>query len=85
LTQTIKFFDFHHATGSPIAGEALRDDVEPFAYLRDILERIVAARTKANELSSSPPWARKASRAPHGCQLLTATGVLLASRGTNFP
>jgi hypothetical protein len=31
----------------------------PFAYLRDILERIVAARTKANELSSSLPWAWK--------------------------
>jgi transposase len=29
--------------------------VEPFAYLRDVPERIVSARTKANELSSLLP------------------------------
>jgi transposase len=36
--------------------------VEPFAYLRDVLERIVSARTKANELSSLLPWAWKAAQ-----------------------
>jgi transposase len=38
------------------------NDVEPFAYLRDVLERIVSAKTKANELSSLLPWAWKASQ-----------------------
>ena len=37
--------------------------VEPFAYLRDVLERIVSGKTKANELSSLLPWAWKASQA----------------------
>ena len=36
--------------------------VEPFAYLRDVLERIVSARTKANELSLLLPWAWKAAQ-----------------------
>ena len=36
--------------------------VEPFAYLRDVLDRIVSGRTKANELSSLLPWAWKASQ-----------------------
>jgi transposase len=36
--------------------------VEPFAYLRDVLERIVSGQTKANELSSLLPWAWKASQ-----------------------
>ena len=39
------------------------NDVEPFAYLRDVLERIVSGQTKANELSSLLPWAWKASQA----------------------
>ena len=38
------------------------NDVEPFAYLRDVLERIVSGRTKANELSSLLPWTWKASQ-----------------------
>jgi transposase len=39
------------------------NDVEPFAYLRDVLERIVSGKTKANELGSLLPWAWKASHA----------------------
>ena len=35
--------------------------VEPFAYLRDVLERIVSGQTKANELGSLLPWAWKAA------------------------
>lgn len=38
------------------------NEVEPFAYLRDVLERIVSGRTKASELSSLLPWAWKASQ-----------------------
>ncbi len=37
-------------------------DVEPFAYLRDVLERIVSGKTKANDLASLLPWAWKASQ-----------------------
>ena len=40
------------------------NDVEPFAYLRDVLERIVSGASKANELSSLLPWAWKASQNP---------------------
>ena len=36
--------------------------VEPFAYLRDVLERVVSGKTRANELSSLLPWAWKASQ-----------------------
>jgi transposase len=39
------------------------NDVEPFAYLRDVLERIVSRKTKVNQLSSLLPWAWKASQA----------------------
>ena len=38
------------------------NEIEPFAYLRDVLEQIVSGRTKANELSSLLPWAWKASQ-----------------------
>jgi hypothetical protein len=31
------------------------NDVEPFAYLRGVLERIVSGKTKANELASLLP------------------------------
>lgn len=39
------------------------NDVEPFAYLRDVLERIVSGKTKANALNSLLPWAWRASQA----------------------
>jgi hypothetical protein len=39
------------------------NDVEPFAYLRDVLERIVSGKTKVNQLSSLLPWAWKHSQA----------------------
>jgi transposase len=38
------------------------NEIEPFAYRRDVLERIVSGRTKANELSSLLAWAWKASQ-----------------------
>ena len=37
--------------------------VEPFAYLRDVLERIVSGKTKSNALVSLLPWAWKPSQA----------------------
>jgi hypothetical protein len=37
--------------------------LEPFAYLRDVLERIVSGAIKANNLASLLPWAWKASQA----------------------
>ena len=39
------------------------NDVEPFAYLRDVLERVVSGKTRINELGSLLPWAWKASQA----------------------
>jgi transposase len=39
------------------------NDVEPFAYLRDVLESMVSGKTKANDLGSLLPWAWKASQA----------------------
>jgi hypothetical protein len=47
---------------SPIQTARL-NDVEPFAYLRDVLERLVSGATKANNLASLLPWAWKASQA----------------------
>jgi transposase len=38
------------------------NEIEPFAYLRDVLEQIVSGRTKASELGSLLPWAWKASQ-----------------------
>jgi hypothetical protein len=38
------------------------NDVEPFVYLSDVLERIALSKTKANELGSLLPWVWKASK-----------------------
>jgi transposase len=35
--------------------------VEPFAYLKDVLERLVAGRTKAHQLDELLPWQWKAT------------------------
>jgi transposase len=51
------------ATVASLIQTAKLNGVEPFAYLRDVLERIVSGKTKANELNSLLPWAWKASRA----------------------
>jgi transposase len=51
------------ATIASLIQTAKLNDVEPFAYLRDVLERIVSGRTKANDLASLLPWAWKASQA----------------------
>jgi transposase len=51
------------ATLASLIQTAKLNGVEPFAYLRDVLERIVSGKTKANKLSSLLPWAWKASQA----------------------
>jgi transposase len=51
------------ATIASLIQTAKLNDVEPFAYLRDVLERIVSGKTKANDLASLLPWAWKASQA----------------------
>ena len=35
--------------------------VEPFAYLKDVLERVVSGRTKAHQLDDLLPWQWKAT------------------------
>jgi transposase len=51
------------ATLASLIQTAKLNGVEPFAYLRDVLERIVSGKTKANKLSSLLPWAWEASQA----------------------
>jgi transposase len=51
------------ATIASLIQTAKLNDVEPLAYLRDVLERIVSGKTKANDLASLLPWAWKASQA----------------------
>jgi transposase len=50
------------ATIASLIQTAKLNSVEPFAYLRDVLERVVSGQTKANELGSLLPWAWKASQ-----------------------
>jgi len=47
-----------------LIGTAKLNGVEPMAWLTDVLERIVSARTKANDLDSLLPWNRKPLNAP---------------------
>ena len=58
-------------TGSHLADLAERvvfeaiatlNGIEPFAWLTDVLERMVSGRTKAHELERLLPWAWKADR-----------------------
>jgi len=51
------------ATIASLIQTAKLNDVEPFAYLRDVLERIVSGKTRINDLATLLPWAWKASQA----------------------
>jgi len=51
------------ATIASLIQTAKLNDVEPFAYLRDVLERIVSGKTKANDFAALLPWAWKTSKA----------------------
>jgi transposase len=50
------------ATIASLIQTAKLNSVEPFAYLRDVLQRVVSGQTKANELGSLLPWAWTASQ-----------------------
>jgi len=39
------------------------NDIDPLAYLADVLERLVCGAVKANDLDRLLPWAWKAERA----------------------
>ena len=53
----------HWALIATLIASAKLNDVEPLAYLPDILERIVSGRTKATEIGRLLPWKWKAERA----------------------
>jgi transposase len=46
----------HWAMASSIIETCRLNHVEPFAYLKDVLERMVSGRTKANQIDQSMPW-----------------------------
>ena len=52
----------HWAIVASLVATAKLNGVEPFAYLKDVLERMVSGRTKAYELERLLPWTWKAER-----------------------
>ncbi len=52
----------HWAIVASLVATAKLNGVEPFAYLKDVLERIVSGRTKSNRLDTLLPWAWKAEQ-----------------------
>lgn len=46
----------HWAMASSIIETCRLNHVEPFAYLKDVLERMVSGRTKANQIDQLMPW-----------------------------
>jgi transposase len=53
----------HWAIVATLLQTAKLNDVDPLAWLTDVLERIVAGRTKRNELASLLPWNWQAATA----------------------
>ena len=53
----------HWALMATLIASAKLNDVEPLAWLTDILERIISGRTKATEIDRLLPWHWKADRA----------------------
>ena len=53
----------HWAIVATLIQTAKLNDVDPLAWLTDVLERIVAGRTKRNNLASLLPWNWKAAKA----------------------
>jgi transposase len=49
-----------------LVATAKLNGVEPLAWLTDVLERMVAGRTKAHELEHLLPWTWQAERAGPG-------------------
>jgi transposase len=52
----------HWAMVASLVASAELNGVEPLAWLTDVLERMVAGRTKAHELGRLLPWTWKAER-----------------------
>ena len=46
----------HWAMGSAIIETCPLNHVEPIAYLKDVLERMVSGRAKANRIDRLMPW-----------------------------
>ncbi len=59
----------HWAVANTLIATAKLNDIEPLAYITDVLERIVSRRTKAHELHSLLPWNWR----PADQTILTAT------------
>jgi transposase len=53
----------HWAIVATLLQTAKLNDVDPLAWLTDVLERIVAGHTKLNELATLLPWNWKAAKA----------------------
>ncbi len=56
----------HWTIVASLIGTAKLNEVEPLAWLTDVLERVVSGRTKAHELERLLPWASKAERLTAG-------------------
>ena len=52
----------HWAIVASLVATAKLNEVEPWAWLTDVLERMVSGRTKAHELARLLPWTWKAER-----------------------
>jgi transposase len=52
----------HWAIVTSLVASARLNGVEPQAWLTDVLERMVAGRTKATELARLLPWSWQAER-----------------------
>ncbi len=55
----------HWAIVATLIQSAKLNDVEPLAWLTDVLQRIVSARTKSNELYTLLPWNSKLENPAH--------------------
>jgi transposase len=55
----------HWAVVATLIQTAKLNDVEPLAWLTDVLQRIVAARTKNHELLTLLPWNWKLENPAH--------------------
>ena len=56
----------HWAPMATLIQTAKLNDVDPLAWLTDVLERVVSGRTKRNELHTLLPWVWKANQAAGG-------------------
>ena len=53
----------HWSIVATLIVSAKLNDVEPLAWLTDVLERVVSGRTKNHELDKFLPWTWKAAKA----------------------